>query len=242
MKHGDRTMTPLPMLKGLRTAQSLSQRALAKKSGVAHDTIGQIERGERLARLSTARKLAAALNVDPFMLSCSFEELASLTEEELIDVGATPEAIDVLRGYFIQVGFEEASDEWEERKAAASYRGILEDIDLAYKKLNPLQADSIVDELVEMTEAALLLTRTSAQLLHFITSELKANNYASRRPKLSKFDRPLVDAWLEGAAATKRLLDIHEEFSRRVGELNLEAGSGVEAKKEESSRNRSSDP
>lgn len=43
----------------------MSQRDLAKLSGVAHDTIGQIERGERKARPSTIRSLAAALRVEP---------------------------------------------------------------------------------------------------------------------------------------------------------------------------------
>lgn len=72
-----RTMQPLPALKELRTARSLSQRALAKKSGVAHDTIGQIERGERLARTSTIRKLATALNVNPSVLSSSPDKFRS---------------------------------------------------------------------------------------------------------------------------------------------------------------------
>ncbi|MCA1729348.1 MAG: helix-turn-helix transcriptional regulator, partial [Actinobacteria bacterium] len=72
-------MNLLPTLKALREQQQLSQRALAEKSGVAHDTIGQLERGERKARPSTIRKLADALNVCPVILTSSPEHLLSLT-------------------------------------------------------------------------------------------------------------------------------------------------------------------
>jgi transcriptional regulator with XRE-family HTH domain len=68
------TMQTMPMLKPMRTLRSLSQRALAKKSGVAHDTIGQIERGERLTRPETVRKLGAALDVKPYILTFTHED------------------------------------------------------------------------------------------------------------------------------------------------------------------------
>jgi transcriptional regulator with XRE-family HTH domain len=58
-------MKDVPQLKYIREHQALSQRALAAMSGVAQNTISQLERGERKATPSTIRKLAEALGVDP---------------------------------------------------------------------------------------------------------------------------------------------------------------------------------
>jgi transcriptional regulator with XRE-family HTH domain len=52
-------------LRELRVERALSLRALAERSGVAYDTINKLELGQRPARLSTIRKLAEALGVEP---------------------------------------------------------------------------------------------------------------------------------------------------------------------------------
>ena len=52
-------------LRELRVEWALTLRALAERSGVSYDTINKLELGQRPARLSTIRKLANALNVDP---------------------------------------------------------------------------------------------------------------------------------------------------------------------------------
>jgi len=52
-------------LRELRVERALTLRALAERSGVSYDTINKLELGQRLARLSTIRKVANALNVDP---------------------------------------------------------------------------------------------------------------------------------------------------------------------------------
>jgi transcriptional regulator with XRE-family HTH domain len=52
-------------LRQLRVERALSLRALAKRSGVAFDTINKLELGHRPARLVTIRKLADALGVQP---------------------------------------------------------------------------------------------------------------------------------------------------------------------------------
>ena len=52
-------------LKELREERALSQRGLAALSGVSPDTIGRVERGDRRAYPSTARRLADALGVEP---------------------------------------------------------------------------------------------------------------------------------------------------------------------------------
>jgi transcriptional regulator with XRE-family HTH domain len=52
-------------LRQLRVERALSLRALAQRSGVAFDTINKLELGHRPARLTTIRKLAEALGVEP---------------------------------------------------------------------------------------------------------------------------------------------------------------------------------
>jgi transcriptional regulator with XRE-family HTH domain len=61
-------MRDVPQLKPLREGQGWSQRTLAARSGVAQNTISQLERGERQAIPSTVRKLAEALGVEPSVL------------------------------------------------------------------------------------------------------------------------------------------------------------------------------
>ncbi len=52
-------------LRHLRVERALSLRALAERSGVAFDTINKLELGHRPARLTTIRKLAEVLGVEP---------------------------------------------------------------------------------------------------------------------------------------------------------------------------------
>ena len=52
-------------LRQLRVEQALTLRALAERSGVSYDTINKVELGQRPARLSTIRKLADTLGVEP---------------------------------------------------------------------------------------------------------------------------------------------------------------------------------
>jgi DNA-binding CsgD family transcriptional regulator len=61
-------MRDVPRLRFVRERQAVSQRALAAMSGVAQNTISQLERGERKAMPSTVRKLAEALGVEPSVL------------------------------------------------------------------------------------------------------------------------------------------------------------------------------
>lgn len=76
-------MKNLPQLKYIREGRALSQRDLAAMSGVAHDTIGQLERGERKARPSTIRKLAEALGVTPSGLLAEPETAAWLEMDRI---------------------------------------------------------------------------------------------------------------------------------------------------------------
>lgn len=54
----------LPGLRGRRLAAVLTQEDLAKRAGVAEGTIVSAEQGKKV-RISTVRKLAAALGVEP---------------------------------------------------------------------------------------------------------------------------------------------------------------------------------
>jgi transcriptional regulator with XRE-family HTH domain len=55
-------------LRRLRRARALSQRDLARITGIAQDTISQLETGKREAQPRTIRKLAEALSVEPSSL------------------------------------------------------------------------------------------------------------------------------------------------------------------------------
>ena len=55
-------------LRGLRKRALMSQRELAKRSGVGVTTIVRIERNQVEPHGSTIRKLAGALGVDPYEL------------------------------------------------------------------------------------------------------------------------------------------------------------------------------
>jgi transcriptional regulator with XRE-family HTH domain len=54
-----------PKLKELRERAFLTQADLAEKSGVAEATINRLELAKREARISTIRRLAQALGVQP---------------------------------------------------------------------------------------------------------------------------------------------------------------------------------
>jgi transcriptional regulator with XRE-family HTH domain len=52
-------------LRQLRREQALSQRDLSRITGIAHDSISQLETGKREAQPRTIRNLAEALGVEP---------------------------------------------------------------------------------------------------------------------------------------------------------------------------------
>jgi transcriptional regulator with XRE-family HTH domain len=52
-------------LRRLRRERALSQRELQDMTGIAHDSISQLETGKRQAQPKTIRKLAEALGVEP---------------------------------------------------------------------------------------------------------------------------------------------------------------------------------
>ena len=55
-------------LRRLRRARALSQRDLARITGIAQDTISQLETGKREAQPRTIRTLAESLSVEPSTL------------------------------------------------------------------------------------------------------------------------------------------------------------------------------
>jgi transcriptional regulator with XRE-family HTH domain len=55
-------------LRGLRVERALSQAALAREAGLDTATVNRLELGRRPASLTTIRKLAKALSVEPKVL------------------------------------------------------------------------------------------------------------------------------------------------------------------------------
>ncbi len=75
-------------LRGLRAFRQraiLSQEELARKSGVARDTISKLETGQRGAYPTTIRKLAAGLGVEPRLLLGGVEYSDEPTQESAAD-------------------------------------------------------------------------------------------------------------------------------------------------------------
>jgi len=56
-------------LKALRIEQALTQEELADRAGVSTNTVARLERNETEPHMPTARKLAAALGVEPRRLT-----------------------------------------------------------------------------------------------------------------------------------------------------------------------------
>jgi transcriptional regulator with XRE-family HTH domain len=56
-------------LKTLRVEQALTQEELSDKAGVAPNTVARLERNETEPHMSTVRKIAAALSVEPRQLT-----------------------------------------------------------------------------------------------------------------------------------------------------------------------------
>ena len=75
----------LPHLRGFRQRAILSQDQLAKRSGVARDTISKLENGQRGAYPSTIRKLATGLEVEPGMLLGGVEYIETERPEGIED-------------------------------------------------------------------------------------------------------------------------------------------------------------
>ncbi len=61
-------------LRELRRQKALSLRELGASVGLAYDTINKLENGHRPARLSTVRKLANALDVEPLELMANRDQ------------------------------------------------------------------------------------------------------------------------------------------------------------------------
>ncbi|HEV2124155.1 MAG TPA: helix-turn-helix transcriptional regulator, partial [Chloroflexota bacterium] len=58
----------LPGLRAVRERKLMTQAELAERAGMQRVTVSRIETGAAEARISTVRKLAAALDVDPEVL------------------------------------------------------------------------------------------------------------------------------------------------------------------------------
>ncbi len=64
----------LPNLRRVREGKLLTQRELAASAGLTQATVQRIESGATRARISTVRRLAEALGVDPWDLTSAPEQ------------------------------------------------------------------------------------------------------------------------------------------------------------------------
>lgn len=78
----------LPHLRNFRQRAVMSQEQLARRSGVARDTISKLETGQRRAYPTTIRKLATGLEVEPRLLMGGVEYL---DEEPVEKTSGMPE-------------------------------------------------------------------------------------------------------------------------------------------------------
>jgi transcriptional regulator with XRE-family HTH domain len=118
-------------LRELRRRKGLSQKDLAKKSGIGQDSISGIESGRHQARPSTLRKLADALGV----------EVEDLFREPETPKALAPKSLDDLRGFlkarlgssWLALPNDEWSDWWRgvsKEEAIERYQEILAEDEL----------------------------------------------------------------------------------------------------------------
>ncbi len=100
-------------LRSLRQARAMSQRDLAAKSGVAQDTISDLENGTRRAQPRTVRKLARALRTNPEALMVDGEPAsgaAVLSEAGIGEPSGNSSAMRALPEGFVVIG--RLGNEW----------------------------------------------------------------------------------------------------------------------------------
>lgn len=73
----------LPNLRSVRLRRLLTQRELAKSAGLTTASVSRIETGTTKARISTVRRLAKALDVDPDDLLAANEPPPSAQQKGL---------------------------------------------------------------------------------------------------------------------------------------------------------------
>jgi DNA-binding XRE family transcriptional regulator len=122
-------------LKQLREEAVLTVHELGEASGVSDDTISKIENGQRVARPSTLRKLARALNVSPQELRrpAKTEELAGAGKAEAPSSGRLPEwattsDLSVLNQNVTEVSSEELRDAARRLATGLKWNKTLEDL------------------------------------------------------------------------------------------------------------------
>jgi transcriptional regulator with XRE-family HTH domain len=203
-------MRHVPQLRRIREERALSLRDLAAMSGVAHDTISQIERGERQARPSTIRKLAEALRVEP----------AELLEGQGRETQPTQQSWIASRD--MENAFQQAFDEGKEW--FSSIYGYNEDIAVARLKL-------LAEDPRETLQVAQLARSKAEEIWKGLeyhmraTSEHPAHHYnlVQETPGLRAH---IVELHNNAVDATEAWLDFYIECLDRVAE-NLDKERGV---------------
>jgi transcriptional regulator with XRE-family HTH domain len=137
-------------LKYIRALRGFNQSELAKASGVAQNTISEIETGHRRARPATLRKLAAALDVEVEDFYREPEELAPKASTPLDEVREAyqPHAS----------GLANYCKRWEEilERPEAPSRELVEEFVLTAVNLTPFLMSARTGELERIGEALII--------------------------------------------------------------------------------------
>jgi transcriptional regulator with XRE-family HTH domain len=137
----------VPQLKLVREDQGWSQRTLAAESGVAQNTISQLERGERKAMPSTVRKLADALGVDPPVLMTESRVDAYMPREQKAVSRAPSEdrvsQQDRSEQYRMAIGYLGAPDEFLDKRRKEELQGLLKRMSAADERLDKRQKEEL---------------------------------------------------------------------------------------------------
>jgi transcriptional regulator with XRE-family HTH domain len=136
----------VPQLKLVREDQGWSQRDLAARSGVAPNTISQLERGERKAMPSTVRKLADALGVYPPVLMAESRIDAYIPHEQKAVSQVRSEdrvSQDHMLRYQALIGFLGAPDVFLDKRQKEELQGLLKRMSAADKRLDKRQKEEL---------------------------------------------------------------------------------------------------
>ncbi len=224
-------------LKRLREQQALSLRELAKKSGVSHVAISQIERGERKPRLSTLGKLADALNVEPPVLVTGSSSLGPGLKRILYigweprEYGDVPDSI--LGITRVRVIYED--DSTQEYDSALEAYVAEEDAGESILELDRLAvAPEIVDEILEAPRSKLASSdpeeiKEARDLvlsdIQSILDDLATNNDALE--ELVSLYKALPESYYENPVTAKRIARLGWSLAAQQSANQKEAAKAV---------------
>ena len=193
-------------IRRIRTMRGMNQVDLAKASGVAQNTISEIETGRREARPATLRKLADALGVE---ISDFFEEAAYPKE------GAPPDPQPSFNGLL--------AEEWRAQHLAGWRNYLAQRVEWCEKVLQRRPEDDYNNPFLTLdsaTQWAIYVGVESGQLRNTVQTEVLPYANAGAEPVAAEL-----------RAMLERLRAVEDQTDARVRAMMDEAGLSREEKK-----------